>query len=246
MPVIYKATNMINNLAYIGFTKGTAEDRFANHIREGHSLHRAIKEWGAENFKLEVLEESEDWLHLVTEREPALIEEHNTLTPNGYNLTRGGEYSQLEGVAVDVYDLEFNFVETVCSIGETARKYSIAYSNVHAVCKQAREGKASRLGTHMFCYSGESVHKKVHNNAPGCEAARQANTGRKRPDRTEFMHKLNESKRDTATYKFVHKGGREFTGTRYQLKDIDPSVSIGELGVLIKGGYKTHRGWKIT
>ena len=246
MPVIYKATNMINNLAYIGFTKGTAENRFAAHVREGCSLHRAIKEWGAENFSLEVLEESDDWLHLVTEREPALIEEHNTLAPNGYNLTKGGEYSQLEGIEVDVYDLDFNFVETVESIGETARKYNLAQSNVQAACKQAREGKASRLGTHMFCYNGESVHKKVYNNTPGCEAARRANIGRKRPDRAVFMHNLNESRRDATIYNFVHKDGREFTGTRYELKEADPSVSIGELGVLIKGGYKSHRGWKIT
>ena len=245
MPVIYKATNMVNNAAYIGFTKGTAEDRFAAHKREGHSLHRAIKEWGAENFKLEVLEESEDLLHLVTERETALIEEHNTLVPNGYNLTKGGEYGQLEGAEVDVYDLEFNFVETVCSINETARKYNLAGSNVQQVCKQAREGKASRLGTHMFCYSGESVYKKVQNNKPGCEAARSANTGRKRPEHAEFMRKLMEDKRDKTIYKFIHKDGRVVEGTRYDLKEIDPTVSIGELGVLIKGNYKSHRGWAI-
>lgn len=34
MPVIYKAINMTNNLAYISFTKGTAKDRFATHTCE--------------------------------------------------------------------------------------------------------------------------------------------------------------------------------------------------------------------
>ncbi len=245
MAVIYRATNKINNMSYIGFTKGTAKDRFAAHTREGHSLHRAIQEWGAENFKLEVLEESDDWLHLVTEREPALIEEHNTLAPNGYNLTKGGEYGQLEGVAVDVYDLELNFIETIQGISETARQYGLSHSNVQGACKNADKGKSSRLGDNYFCYSGGSVQKKVWNTMPGCEAARSANTGRKRPEHAEFMRKLMEDKRDKTIYKFIHKDGRVVEGTRYDLKEIDPTVSIGELGVLIKGNYKSHRGWAI-
>lgn len=245
MAVIYRATNKINNMSYIGFTKGTAEKRFSSHIREGHGLHEAIKEHGPENFEIEVLEESEDWLMLVKDQEPHYIAKYNTLTPNGYNRTKGGEYGNLEGLPVDVYDLELNFIETIQGISETARRYGLSHSNVQSACANSEKGKASRLGENYFCYSGGSVKKKVWNTMPGCEAARKVNTGRKRPEQAKVIEKLNEERKDKTIYKFTHKDGRVVEGTRYDLKEIDPTVSIGELGVLIKGNYKSHRGWTI-
>jgi len=245
MPVIYKATNKKTGMSYIGFTKRTATDRFQEHIIEGHGLHNAISEHGPDCFELEVLEESEDWLHLVSVREPYYIAKFNTLTPNGYNRTKGGEYSVLEGKPVDVYDINLTYIETVGSISECGRKYNINHSMIQSACKAASQGKASRLGEHYFCYEGDSVRKKIWNTSPGCEAARKVNTGRKRPEQAEVMRKVNESRKDRTVYTFVHKDGTVFTGTRYDLKEHDDSVSIGELGVLIRGGYKSHRGWTI-
>lgn len=245
MPVIYKATNTNNNMSYIGFTKGTAENRFASHRREGHGLHDAIREHGHENFEVTVLEESEDWLYLVTEREPYYIKEHNTLTPNGYNRTKGGEYGNLEGRAVDVYDDDLNFIETIQGISETARKYNLHRSNIQAVCVQAKNNKSSKLGDYYFCYSGETVRKKIWNTSPGLEAAKKVNIGRKRPEQAKVIAKLNEDRKDKNVYVFYHKNGEIFTGTRYDLKEHDPSVSISELGMLIKGEYKKHKGWAI-
>ena len=245
MAVIYKATNNLTNKAYIGFTKGSAERRFKTHIREGHGLHEAIKEYGVCNFTLEILEESDDWLFLVTEREPHYIAMYNTKEPNGYNRTKGGEYSNLEGIPVDVYDLDLNHIDTVESISECARKYNLSNSMLQRVCAAARLGKASRLGHHSFCYSGDSVKKKVWNTTPGREAAIKANTGRKRPEHSEFMSEFNKQRQDQTIYTFKHQSGKTIIGTRYDLKEADPTVSISELGVLIKGGYKQHRGWSV-
>lgn len=245
MAVIYKATNKLNGKAYVGFTRNTAEDRFTTHCERGNSLHQAIKKHGAENFEVSVLEESEDWLYLVTVREPYYIKSLNTMVPNGYNKTKGGEYSNPDGVPVDVYDLDLQFVETVKSISECARKYNVPHSNIQGACANARKGKASRLGDHHFCYNGESVKKRVWNTDPGLQAAIKSNIGRKKPAHSEFMRKRGEERRDTTVHTFLHKDGKSFTGTRHALKEIDPTVSIGELGVLIKGGYKSHRGWRI-
>jgi len=73
----------------------------------------------------------------------------------------------------------------------------------------------------------------------------ETNTGKKRPEHSTLMIKLNAERRDQTTHIFYHIDGREFTGTKYQLKEMDDCVSIGELGMLIKGRYKSHKGWSI-
>ena len=47
----------------------------------------AINKYGKENFTLDVIEWSENY----NQREKDLIIEYNTLSPNGYNIAKGGE-----------------------------------------------------------------------------------------------------------------------------------------------------------
>lgn len=245
MAIIYLATNRLNKKSYVGFTKTTLKERFERHCEKGYAFHDAITEYGLDCFDIVVLEESSDWLYLVSEREPHYIDKLGTLAPNGYNLTKGGEYPNLAGKEVDVYDNQLKLIDTVESIRECGRKYQLNSSMIHKCCQQASQGKASRLGKYHFCYSGDSVRKKTWNTAPGLRAAKERNTGRKRPEQADVMKKVNESRRDLSVHTFIHKNGNRFVGTRYDLKDYDPQVSIGELGVLVKGGYKSHKGWTI-
>lgn len=53
-------------------------------------LNRAIRKYGADNFELEVVHYTEDEAELST-LEQEYIEYYNSLAPNGYNLTKGGE-----------------------------------------------------------------------------------------------------------------------------------------------------------
>lgn len=99
MGFIYKITNTNNNKLYIGqTTKKRPTDRFsqhrylARHPEQESSisyLHRAMASDGIDNFKFEILEEVDD--DVLNEREQYWIEKLETLTPNGYNLTKGGE-----------------------------------------------------------------------------------------------------------------------------------------------------------
>lgn len=90
--IIYKITNIINDKIYIGQTTGKFLNRIKAHIKGGKNTYisRAIEKYGKENFKFKILEECETKEEL-NEMEFHYIKQFNTLRPNGYNLTLGGE-----------------------------------------------------------------------------------------------------------------------------------------------------------
>lgn len=91
---IYRITNLINNKMYIGLTTTTVNQRWSVHKSEHRScplLGRAIKKYGHENFKIEEIYNAfdEESMRIM---EAEFIQLNNTMKPNGYNLTCGGEY----------------------------------------------------------------------------------------------------------------------------------------------------------
>jgi group I intron endonuclease len=93
---IYLITNTINGKQYVGQTTRTIEIRWKDHKHHkdfGTSyLHKAIKKYGEENFIREIVCEPLT-LESMNDLEREYIEKYNTLSPNGYNLTKGGEGS---------------------------------------------------------------------------------------------------------------------------------------------------------
>lgn len=91
---IYCITNLLNGKQYVGQTSKTLEERYKNHKRDykrtrnyGRSLYDAMREFGIENFKIELLEECD--MDKRTEREIYWIDKLDTFH-NGYNDTMGG------------------------------------------------------------------------------------------------------------------------------------------------------------
>lgn len=89
---IYKITNKINGKIYIGQTIRPIEIRFKAHCdvsSKSRAIHSAIKKYGKENFSLELVQEciSMDDLNRM---EVFWIRWFNCISPNGYNLTDGG------------------------------------------------------------------------------------------------------------------------------------------------------------
>ena len=87
---IYKTTNLLNGKIYIG--KRVYRKKDDNwYLGSGIYLNRAIKKYGRENFKKEILEWCNDKSHLC-EREIYWINQLNSTNPKiGYNLSLGGE-----------------------------------------------------------------------------------------------------------------------------------------------------------
>ena len=82
---IYKITNTVNSKSYVGYTTDP-ESRWQSHRQNRGSklVFQAIKKYGLNKFTFEVIAED------TVDNEQQYIEKHNTMTPNGYNLTEGG------------------------------------------------------------------------------------------------------------------------------------------------------------
>lgn len=96
MNTIYCIENTINGKKYVGKTSKDIEKRFREHVNASNRkttnslLHKAILKYGAKSFKIYILEEN-----ITSEnsnsKEIFYIKSLNTLCPNGYNLTKGGD-----------------------------------------------------------------------------------------------------------------------------------------------------------
>jgi group I intron endonuclease len=96
MGFIYKITNLITNKLYIGkTTESCPEKRWLRHkqtIAKGTgcpALQDAVNRYGIENFKFEVLIICFD--EATNQLEIEYIKKFNSIVPNGYNISKGGE-----------------------------------------------------------------------------------------------------------------------------------------------------------
>ena len=93
--IIYKATNIINSKVYIGQTIHSLSIRKGQHERSHEygyktAFSNAIKKYGKENFKWEVIYET-DSIEELNNKESFYIEHYKSLvSENGYNLKGGG------------------------------------------------------------------------------------------------------------------------------------------------------------
>jgi group I intron endonuclease len=92
---VYLITNLVNGRKYVGCTKNSIEHRWKKHLREAkkgtRALCRAIRRYGAEQFKLECLEVVVGGHGDLMAAEIRHIGLQNSVAPRGYNLTRGGD-----------------------------------------------------------------------------------------------------------------------------------------------------------
>ena len=90
--ITYKITNKYTNKCYIGQTVGTLNARWRRHCTNSSgctAIHDAIQKYGKENFTVEQIDVASDQDELNA-KEEYWIGFYNSLSPNGYNLCKGG------------------------------------------------------------------------------------------------------------------------------------------------------------
>lgn len=91
--IIYKVTNDFNNYVYIGQTTYLLENRWEWHVKKSQNLkdnckfHKAIRDFGAEHFKIEELIRVD--VKELNDQEIYYINKYDSFF-NGYNSTLGG------------------------------------------------------------------------------------------------------------------------------------------------------------
>jgi len=86
--ILYKTTNLLNNKTYIGIHR--TDNLKDGYLGSGLALKNAIKKYGKENFKREILEFLDSYEELL-ERESILVNNDWIIDDNNYNLKTGGQ-----------------------------------------------------------------------------------------------------------------------------------------------------------
>lgn len=86
MYLLYQITNLVNRKIYIGAHEGTPDD---NYLGSGVGIHRAIKKYGRDNFRKDILAtvDTEAFLYKL---EAAVVNENFVSRRDTYNLNVGG------------------------------------------------------------------------------------------------------------------------------------------------------------
>ena len=86
---VYLITNKVNDKRYVGITTKKLRRRFNKHVRDNEFfLGKAIKKYGKENFKIELIEKVN--IDKLNDREIYWIKKYNTFKGKDYNATAGG------------------------------------------------------------------------------------------------------------------------------------------------------------
>lgn len=151
MGYIYKITNNINSLLYIGATTNALNVRWRKHktcskdVSYTSIIYKAMRIYGVENFKIELIEQTND----LECREQYWTDKLNTIHPNGYNMTIGG--LKLEGKNNPFYGQEHSY--------DTKQ-------NLSAKAKQKTGSKNNFYGKHHTDETKQKISSKNKNRIP--------------------------------------------------------------------------------
>lgn len=133
---IYKYTSP-SGKSYIGQTIRSLKDR-AGHggkrYKESHEFYKAIKKYGFKNFEVEIL--AEVLQEQLNQMEIKYIQLFNTLIPNGYNISAGGQNIGKGKKTRKVYQysmMDGSFIKEWTSVVEAERNFH-GSSNVLENC----------------------------------------------------------------------------------------------------------------
>lgn len=140
---IYKVTNKINGMVYVGQTAQTLERRWAGHCRNVkrkhfcYKLRTAIAEYGKNAFAIEQIDTAKNKAE-ADEKEIYWINKLDTIN-KGYNVSRGGYYGgNTKRVKAVESGLEF---ETML---DAAKYYGLSHDRIRQVVDRANQRAAGQ------------------------------------------------------------------------------------------------------
>ena len=95
--LVYRLTNTINGKVYIGkWVRDTVDLRWQLHVSSAkhdspYYIHRALRKYGSENFKVEVIHRAKTADELSKMETFFIVLHQSFKSENGYNMTMGGE-----------------------------------------------------------------------------------------------------------------------------------------------------------
>lgn len=134
---IYRYTNLINNKKYVGQTNNI-DRRIREHknnsfnsksINYENKIHQAIRKYGYDNFKIDIIEVINDVTdyNIVNERERYWIKkEKSLLTQWGYNVLEGGKNCWRSFLTPDDVEKIKNMIRDEISYSEIQQTYPIS------------------------------------------------------------------------------------------------------------------------
>lgn len=140
---IYKFTNPKNNKVYIGITKNSLSKlsiRYNFEVNNDKKTNRpitlALRKYGIDNFKFEIIKDNITNYKELLQLEKYFIKQYDSIN-HGYNVTIGGEGTQLFGVANPNYGKkawnngmkmsdEFKYIASLRQKGKTLSESHLA------------------------------------------------------------------------------------------------------------------------
>lgn len=132
---IYKITNKLNGMIYIGESV-RIERRFMEHNMKSHNsqlIDQAINKYGINNFTYEIIEECP--IEQLIEREHYWIKYYDCISPKGYNKAQNSSLiSTVYHIPKETVDnIRNDLINTELSISKIAEKYSVGISTVSRI-----------------------------------------------------------------------------------------------------------------
>ena len=139
---IYIIRNLKTKKKYIGQTRHTLKERWKWHMdalekdeNGRRELYKAMKEYGIDNFWIDLLED-EIPIKNLDKKEVEYIIKHNSYY-NGYNMTKGGERT-FKHKYFDV-DVMYGFYKEGKSVEELSDYYGVSLEEINSLIKMKEE-----------------------------------------------------------------------------------------------------------
>lgn len=143
--IVYLIIDGTNDLEYVGQTTKTAEERFKEHEKKDSYIGNAIRAHGVENFVVVILKECKSPEEL-DRWEKHFIKSRDTKSPNGYNLTDGGDGTiGLERTPEHCANISVALKGRKLS-PEHCKKISISHRGIHPTPETIAKRAASMTG----------------------------------------------------------------------------------------------------